>query len=132
MTDCCTPPLITNTVAERTPNPVWHGLDDCGNKAAKAVGVDATAYVFGLPVKRTANLNEFEPVTDAADVANAVGITTSTTTAAAPDDLRIEVVRTGWFAWADVAAALGVDPTDPAIRLQVEADLEKLNIYLEA
>jgi hypothetical protein len=139
MADCCAPETRDIQV-ERTPNPQHTPLDQCGNKAQRAVGVDGETYAWGQPVVSTDNPNEFAPITSVDDLEAAiadptvmVGVSVCDFTAVAPDELKIDVIRTGWLhCYELVAATLGADPTDAAIRWQIEAALANLNIYVGA
>ena len=91
------------------------------------VGKDATEFRFGMPVKIDPATGIVEPDPSGED---AIGISLSTKTST--DDAVISVARANFIVdWADVAAALDLDATEPAAFWTIHAALLPKNIYVE-
>lgn len=127
MTDCCTEFGTVQTLADREPNPIWKAHDDCGYQAAYK-GLVGTSYLAFMPVRAGAAPGTVEPALDGVD---AIGLALSTKDPVVLGNESITVARSiANASWADVAAAIGADPLDPAAWWPIHIELAKAGVYI--
>lgn len=123
---CCKNFSQRSLEVTRESNPIFKGLDHCGDKA-NYLAVVGQAYEKGQMVKLSETVGAIEP-TSGDDV---IGIALSSVISAEEGD-QILVQRTGHVLWQDIAEANGLDVNSTADFWAVHKALIKANIYVEA
>lgn len=123
---CCKNFSQRTVEATREGNPIFKGLDGCGDKASY-LAVVGTSYEKGQMLKLSDTVGAVEP-TEGDDV---IGIALSSVVAAGEGE-QILVQRTGHIIWQDIAEANGLDPNSKEDFWKVHKALIKTNIYVEA
>ena len=124
---CCDGFGQNEKTAERVPNWKIRPIDRCNNKQ-NYFGEVGTDFKVFMPVVATATPGTVAPA--AAPYADAIGIALCAKTATA-DMPMVIVARTGVICWSDVAASLGLDPSDQAAWWEYHVAMLPLNIYVE-
>lgn len=125
MSQCCDDFQSNEVEVVREPNPIFRGLNDCGDKGSY-LGVDGTEYKVGMPVKPGSNPGEVVPALDGVGV---IGLSLTTITATTGD--KITVWRTGHVRWSDIAESIGKDPLSESDWWPIHNELAKANVYVE-
>lgn len=124
--DCCAGFEQNEVTVERTPNPVFRPLDDCGDKG-QYKSVEGEEYKVGMPVKFGEDPNTVVPAPDGVD---AIGLSLASFVATAEQE-PVTAWRTGHVYWREIAPALDMSVTSEAEWWAIHTELAKANIYVE-